>query len=365
MQLMISTVNVLGFTLVTFPLYAFYSFSRGYLFDLVSKMTLKQQPLKLKRSNESSSRSLCASCALILFSCLILRCPCASFSLQPDHEQQGYYAMMKEKEHLEEERKALQDQFEATSQKLRKTEADLASNPAFARIADLRQQKDALQQTSDELDQALGLLGGADVSQDPSVAELAIGPDDDKETIKQKVRASNAKIKEYEGQIQREERNIERLQQELMDVGIQETAQESKEENEKRLQEMRDSEREIDSLLASYEASKAQLEGQKSEQQQLIVDLLLHIAQGLKHQSDIITPEQALQLQSDLEFKKDQTQSAIATKERLAQGLPSLTRCYSPHRSPPPLSHSPMQKKPSWRATTRRSGRGSRTTKAS
>ncbi|KAH7828368.1 putative Intraflagellar Transport Protein 72 [Monocercomonoides exilis] len=235
-------------------------------------------------------------------------------------EQEGYHAMLEEKERLELEKSDLQAQIDSAMQRLKKMEDEVGADPRRKRGMALRQKLERLQRRSQELDDELGMGGGISES-DPSVLELAILPGDDKETVKRKMREGNVKTKEYEELTQQEEKAMADLRKELLKVGMDEMKKEDEEKLRSDLQKLVEKEREVDDWMASFNTARKEEEDKKVAHQETIVNLLLHISKGLKHSNALFTTDEVAQTQDDLEFKRGQAESAINTREQLKQDL--------------------------------------------
>ncbi|KAK2956009.1 putative Intraflagellar transport protein 74 [Blattamonas nauphoetae] len=236
-------------------------------------------------------------------------------------QQDDYHDLVEEREHLEEEKASLQSQQESNTIRIRRAQAELGSDVVKKRLLNLRQELERFERQRDELGAERG--EGSKMPKEISRlnAQLNIHPDDTKETIQKKVKDNNAKIKEFQRQVKTYEQSIAQLRQQLMLVGAEETEHESREEKMKKMDDLRNNERELDANLASFDQEMENEHEIKISTQQMVVALLMHISQGLKNSTAVITPEQVQQLQQDLDFKKKLVDDTKDTKQELDREL--------------------------------------------
>ncbi|KAA6381691.1 MAG: putative intraflagellar transport protein 74 [Streblomastix strix] len=237
----------------------------------------------------------------------------------PSKQQEEYRSLQRDKVALEEQRAQLIHQVEGSKQQLQKAESSLASDPARRHALQLRQKSTELRNHLEQLDIQLVTAQEAETS-----ASLTILDTDSKEIIMNKMRESQSKIKEYENISSEADDQIIDIQGKLTQLEESERAAESKAENEQQYKQLLAKEVELDRMLASFASAQEQGEEKKRNTQEMIERLLLHIAEGLRSSNTVLTPQQMRQLEEDLDFKRQQTENAQNTNDKLTKELSRL-----------------------------------------
>eukprot|EP00002_Diphylleia_rotans_P016209 TRINITY_DN3150_c0_g4_i1.p1 TRINITY_DN3150_c0_g4~~TRINITY_DN3150_c0_g4_i1.p1 ORF type:complete len:619 (+),score=180.69 TRINITY_DN3150_c0_g4_i1:117-1973(+) len=182
-------------------------------------------------------------------------------------------------------------------------EQQVKKEPVKQRVSQLYEQIRNLQKRKTDVEQ--------------EIAMVSMNGPEDRDKLLKRVRDENAAIASMDKEIQQLKEKIDTLREQMANLDM--MMDEFGGEKSRKLEELQELDREMQSFIDTFEESRQKEAQQKSLLQDTIAHLLMQISKSLVRQTDMPTVDRFKEMQADLDYKTKQMENSQNTYMRLQE----------------------------------------------